>query len=254
MNPQIYSLPYEPNSTQLSSRWNQSMKLYQSGSRHLNCILSDEEGRALYQIHSPGFLIKRTSILLRISSDSALRYNAEIASGRDEREDWDLGTEEFARIHWHIFRSSRIIFNGVILELKDFMPRNGKLALWVPSKCISIFQHCELCLIFIEREHSADRMAVRTLGASYLLQFALCVPPYSVFHFKARHVWHVEYCLPRTLEAHFERWIRSCQDCGSFASTRVNRRMERVPWNISWGTAYGRAYCSYLAVCWRDME
>lgn len=104
------------------------MKLYLSRTKHLNCVLSDEEGRALYQIHTPGVLRKKTTTLLRISSDAALRYQEKLAKGQDVGEDWDLQTEEFARIHWHFFNDTRLIFNGTIHEIKEFMPLKRALS------------------------------------------------------------------------------------------------------------------------------
>lgn len=80
------------------------MKLYLSRTEPLNCLLLDEEGKALYQIRTPGF--RKTTTLLRISSES----------------------EEFARIHWHLINDTRLIINGVIHEIKDFMPLKSVLS------------------------------------------------------------------------------------------------------------------------------
>ncbi len=105
------------------------MDLYLSRSSHLNTILSDAEGRAFYRIHTPGLFLRKTTMIYRISPDAALKYKEELAKGKDVGDDWDLGAEEFARIHWHIFKTSRLIFNGIIHEIEDFMPARGIMSL-----------------------------------------------------------------------------------------------------------------------------
>lgn len=105
------------------------MNLYLSRTPHLNTILSDAEGKALYQIRTPGLFLRKTTTIYRISPEAALRYKDELAKGKDARDDWDLGAEECARIHWHILKTSRLIHNGVIHEIEDFMPPRGVLCL-----------------------------------------------------------------------------------------------------------------------------
>lgn len=110
------------------------MDLYLSHNSPVNTILFDASGRALFRVHTPGFApgvirwTRKTTTIYRISSEAASSYKVDL-DPREGEECWDLGVKEKSRIHWHTFSSTRIIYNGQILEVRDFMPREGVLGL-----------------------------------------------------------------------------------------------------------------------------
>lgn len=118
------------------------MELYLSRNSPMNCVLSDPEGRPLYQVYTPGFApglirwTRKTTTIFRISPEASETYKDEIAKGKDVEDSWDLGLKEKSRIHWHTFSSTRIVYHGQILEVKDFMPREGALGLCVYRICL----------------------------------------------------------------------------------------------------------------------
>lgn len=103
----------------------------------MDCVLSDDDGKALYQIKTPG-LLRTVSTIYKVAPDAALRYKEELAKGKDVGKDWDFPVEECARIQWHVFKTSRLIHNGVIHEIEKFMPATGGLHPYV----LSLFLVC----------------------------------------------------------------------------------------------------------------
>ena len=75
----------------------------------LNTELSNEAGEVLYSVTTPWRLSRRTSTIYK-------HIHGEDGGG-DRK-------EELARSHWHHARSSRLVHEGQIYEMSDFMKRS----------------------------------------------------------------------------------------------------------------------------------
>ena len=106
------------------------MELTVSGplSSPMKTILFSDAGQALYKISSPFFTLKSTKIF-RISAEAAAATKEEHAQENKDKEYVERGLEEIARIQCHLISSTRIIFKGQILEVKDFMLEQNALRL-----------------------------------------------------------------------------------------------------------------------------
>ncbi|KAL4247829.1 protein of unknown function DUF6593 [Abortiporus biennis] len=75
----------------------------------------------VYRIHTPGMLhISKPTLIykvLSVSEESNHWYSRSRSGGLIE--------EEIARVEWHTFRSSSIIYKGQYLRLDDWLPKTG---------------------------------------------------------------------------------------------------------------------------------
>lgn len=86
-----------------------------------NCVihtdLSTPDGQCLYTISTPSHLSRRTTTIIKYAQDEDGRSTGQSA--------------ELARIHWHYLGSSRLIYDGKIMEFDKFMPYKGLLRRYV---------------------------------------------------------------------------------------------------------------------------
>lgn len=73
--------------------------------------LLNSDGKPLYYTVTPSNMPRTTTKIFKCQIDEH--------GGPSE------ASEELARIHWHTIRSSRLIYNGEIVELSKFMPAKG---------------------------------------------------------------------------------------------------------------------------------
>ena len=89
------------------------MELTLSHNSILNTDLSASDGRPLYSISTPKKWTRRTTTITRYSLD-------------EDGHATEASTE-LARIHWHYFGSSRLVYDGKIVDLDKFLPYEGLL-------------------------------------------------------------------------------------------------------------------------------
>ena len=80
-------------------------------------VLRILDGAPLYHVYSPGFWTKKTTTIYKIPSSDVQRY-------LDEKKMHDvepLEDSELARIHWHTFHDSRLIWDGKSFEMKELL-------------------------------------------------------------------------------------------------------------------------------------
>ncbi|KAI0786265.1 hypothetical protein C8Q75DRAFT_288891 [Abortiporus biennis] len=76
----------------------------------------DEEYKPIYRVSSPSlFKINEPTKIFKVGSTHP---GESISSGNE--------VEDFARIHWHTLKSTRIIFKGESLELNSWLPRTDR--------------------------------------------------------------------------------------------------------------------------------
>jgi len=105
------------------------MDLYLSHGAFLcpkNTVLRDSTGKPIYLISTPG-IIHKTTTIYKIPAGACTEFSdkEKLKEVKRLKNEVDCGLEEKARIHWRVFNSSRLVYNGQIREMKDFMPRVG---------------------------------------------------------------------------------------------------------------------------------
>lgn len=95
------------------------MELTLSHDDPISTDLLTADGLPLYTISTPLKWPHRTTTIMKYVLDGDERPTGE--------------NTELARIHWHYFGNSRIIFNGQILDSNAFMPYKGLLRRYVLS-------------------------------------------------------------------------------------------------------------------------
>lgn len=88
------------------------MELTLSHNSPTNTDLSTPDGRVLYSISTPHRWTRRTTTM----SKHTLSHGGLWPTG---------GSQELARINWHSWRNSRLIFNGQMTDFDTFLPKNG---------------------------------------------------------------------------------------------------------------------------------
>ena len=109
-----------------------SMQLQLSRNSTTNTVLSiPDGGRPLYHIHTPGPILRKTSTIYKIPETNTQRYE-EVENGKMTNVA-PAPEEEIARIHWHMFHSSKLVWDGKVLEIKKFLESQGFWARFVLS-------------------------------------------------------------------------------------------------------------------------
>lgn len=80
-------------------------------------------------IKTPGLPLRKTTTIHKISSESALTYKDQLAQGEEVGDNWELKEEEFARIHWFLLKSSKLVYQGAIHEINEYMPRTAFMSM-----------------------------------------------------------------------------------------------------------------------------
>jgi len=105
-----------------------SMELHMSRNDiHLTMLTNGYKGTPLYHICTPNLFKHSVTTISRIAPSAAqdTRFNSgkksdikQIAESRD-------GLEEFAKVEWHDWKTSKLFYEGSELNVDDFMPRTG---------------------------------------------------------------------------------------------------------------------------------
>ncbi|TCD64775.1 hypothetical protein EIP91_003635 [Steccherinum ochraceum] len=92
---------------------------------------SQREPTPMYHIHSPHHFNRKSTKISRIdpsvAHDASYNFKGKKRSDIKDCEEYGSGVNEMARITWNTLSSSRIVFEGKILEVDQFMPRSGFL-------------------------------------------------------------------------------------------------------------------------------
>ena len=108
----------------------------------LNTTISDATG-PLYTIVTPFNLFHGVTKISKRAQPSALQSTSastrSLSSGHGAPEDRDGkqgdGMEEIARINWHYWEGSRLVYNSQIMDITTLMPADNITRLWVARTC-----------------------------------------------------------------------------------------------------------------------
>ncbi|TCD64776.1 hypothetical protein EIP91_003636 [Steccherinum ochraceum] len=85
----------------------------------------------LYHIHTPGAFSRKNTTICRIHPSIAHDPRYKLTSDRwgeiVDHKELGPGLDEIARIEWHSWSSSKLVYGGEILKMNKFMPRGGLL-------------------------------------------------------------------------------------------------------------------------------
>jgi len=104
------------------------VKLRLSRNSPIKTTVTDSDGRLLYVISTPHCWNRRTTTISRPSETSGQTASYDVEEIESELAAASSGNiEELARIHWHHFRSSILVYQGQIQDFGDLMQSRGIL-------------------------------------------------------------------------------------------------------------------------------
>lgn len=101
-----------------------------------NTTILSPDGSPLYVISTPFRWGRRTTTISNQSAPGQPTGSKPQEGTNDAAEDAAV-PNELARIEWHSFQSSRLIYKGQILETKNFMPPSG-----LSRTYVHVIQNC----------------------------------------------------------------------------------------------------------------